>query len=144
MIEVDWTFLEQFNLFQVAVVILAIWVIFRLLMRFWPFLRKVMDFTSTLGKLAEFMVRTDNTLAEQNETLAEQDVKIDSIHHETHHNNGSSIKDAQKRTEEAVERIELGVKGLYDHVAASDAAAEEMRRDIEDTRPRPEIKQPKE
>lgn len=128
MIEVDWTFLERINLFQVAVFIVAIWVVFRLLMRFWPFLRKVMDFTSTLGKLAEFMVRTDNT-------LADQDVKIESIHHETHHNNGSSLKDAQKRTEEAVERIELGVKGLYDRVDASDKSDQELRDELERTRP---------
>lgn len=85
--------------------------------------------------LTDFMARTDKTLADQSGTLAAQDIKIESIHHETHHNNGSSLKDAQKRTEEAVERIELGVKGLYDRADASDQSDQELRDELERTRP---------
>jgi len=59
--------------------------------------------------LPDFIRRTDTTLetqnatlAHQNETLAVQDERIAEIHHETHTNNGSSIKDAVVRTEEVV------------------------------------------
>ena len=50
------------------------------------------------------------------------------IHHETHTNTGTSLKDAVKRTEEAVGRLEIGMKGVYeqlDTLAAADARHEE-------------------
>lgn len=59
--------------------------------------------------LPAFIARTDDTLAQQNETLEKhsqtlgvQDLRIAEIHHETHTNNGSSIKDAVVRTEEVL------------------------------------------
>lgn len=60
--------------------------------------------------------------------------KVDAIYHETHNNDGSSIKDS-------VDRIELGVQGLYGRVdtveqkvvALSDAD-EQIRAELEDTR----------
>ena len=123
MIAVDWTFLESISLFQIAVVILAMWVVFKLLLRFWPFLRKVMDFTSTLSKLAPFMERTDAT-------LAAQDKKIADIHHELSYNNETSVKDALRR-------VELGVKGLYDRADAADQSDAEIREELERTHPKP-------
>lgn len=62
MIEVDWTWLTQINLFQIAVGIVAIYIIARLLMRFWPWLRKVMALTEALSKLPAFMARTDDSI----------------------------------------------------------------------------------
>ena len=118
---IDWTFLARYNLFQVAVVIVALFVIARLLMRFWPWLRKVMDLTSALAQLPAFIKRTDLT-------LAAQDTKIADIHHEVHYNNGSSVKDA-------VNRVELGVKGIYDRLDAADVDRRELREDLEQTRP---------
>ncbi|AXA97577.1 hypothetical protein CEP17_14765 [Microbacterium sp. PM5] len=60
--------------------------------------------------------------------------KVDGIYHETHNNDGSSTKDA-------VDRVEIGVKGLYgrmdaieEKVLALSAADEELRAELEDTR----------
>lgn len=50
-------------------------------------------------ELPEFIKRTDAALGNHSEQLT-------SIYHETHNNDGSSIKDA-------VDRVEIGVKGLY-------------------------------
>jgi hypothetical protein len=85
--EADFTWLAEISLWQVAVVIVAIYIIFRLLIKFWPWLRKVMALTQALVDLPGFIVRTDKTLDEQNK-------KIDEIHHEVHFNDGSSMKDA--------------------------------------------------
>ena len=119
--ELDWAWLEAINLFQVATVIVALFVITRLLVRFWPWLKKVIALLDALGQLPEFITRTDAAMKD--------------IHHETHRNDGSSLKDAQVRTEEAVERIELGVKGLYDRADSADRAAAEIRTELEQTKP---------
>jgi len=108
----DWTFLEAINLLQVAIVIVALYVITRLLMRFWPWLRKVMDLTAALAQLPDFIERTD--LA-----LHSQDLAIQSIYHETHQNNGSSLKDA-------VDRVEEGVKGIYNRLDGLEESVEEL------------------
>jgi hypothetical protein len=100
--EADFSWLGQINLWQVAVFIIALYIIFRLLVKFWPWLRKLMTLTQALADLPAFIARTDST-------LSAQDVKIDDIHHEVQYNNGSSVKDAIKRVEE-------GVAGLYTHV----------------------------
>lgn len=123
MIEVDWTWLAQINLFQIAVVIVALYVISRLLMRFWPWLRKVMELTAALSQLPTFMAATTAT-------LAAQDTKIEEIHHEVNYNNGGSVKDA-------VSRVELGVKALFDRADASDQADIDLREELERTHPHP-------
>lgn len=121
---IDWTVLAGINLFQIAVAICALWIVGRLLMRFWPWLRKVMALTSALallptlivplGQLPAFMKDTSLHLKEQkgkideiHTSLDEQDAKIAEIHHETSYNNETSMKDALRR-------VELGVRGLYD------------------------------
>jgi hypothetical protein len=83
--------------------------------------------------LPAFIERTDKTLETQNETLdahgktlAVQDEKIADIHHETHTNNGSSIKDAVVRVEEVVNtQILPALKSLA-------TAGTELRQDFED------------
>ena len=125
-IPIDWTILAGINVFQIAVVFCALWVIVRLLMRFWPFLRKVMALTSALallptligplGQLPDFMKTTGEALTAQkgkieeiHASLNEQDEKIAEIHHETSYNNETSMKDALRR-------VELGVRGLYEQL----------------------------
>lgn len=119
MTNIDWTFLAKINLWQVAIVIVALYVVIHLLMRFWPWLRKAIALTDALGQLPSFITRTDES--------------IRGIHKEITRNHGSSLKDAQIRTENAVERIELGVKGLYERADAADAADTKLRADWEDT-----------
>lgn len=94
-----------------------------ILAKAWPWLKRAVRLVDALGALPTFMDDTKQ--------------KIDSIHHETHTNNGSSIKDAQRRTEAAVDRIELGTKAIYDQLAELVAEDAAIRADIETTRPKP-------
>lgn len=71
--------------------------------------------------LTDFMARTDAT-------LADQDLKIADMHHELSYNKETSVKDA-------IRRVELGVKGLYDRADASDKSDQELRDELERTRP---------
>ena len=75
-------------------------------------------------------------------TLAAQDIKIEEIHHQTHENDGGSIKDGLKRVETQQKamlgnqtRMERGIKGLYNRADITDAKAIEPRQDLEDTGP---------
>ena len=133
----DWTLFGKINGWQtvatIAVIVIALFIIARFLMRFWPWLKKVIALGDALAQLPAFIDRTDK--------------KIEEIHHETHHNNGSSLKDAQVRTEHAVERIELGMKSLHDKVddqkTTLEAADEAIRKDLEQTRPPRKPRTPK-
>lgn len=112
---VDWTFLAQINLWQVAVVIVALYILGRLLVKFWPWLKRVTALVDALGQLPAFITRTDEA--------------VEDIRHEVKYNNGSSVKDA-------IGRVEEGVQGLhqkYDELAAADA---KLSRRLEQTQPR--------
>ena len=124
----DWTFLEAINLLQVAIVIVALYVIARLLMRFWPWLRKVMDLTAAIGQLPDFIERTDLT-------LQSQEMAIKSIYHETHKNDGSSLKDAVGRVEEGVAALHLKGAKLTAEAVDQAAITEKLRVDLEKTKP---------
>jgi len=89
----------------------------------YPFVRKAFKLVDALTDLPDFIEKTTTTLSTQDERIAE-------IHHETHENNGSSIKDSLRRTENALDRVERGVKGLYDRMDLAE-------RELEQTRPRP-------
>ena len=149
---------ESVSLFQAAAWGAGVVAVFLFVKRGWPTVKKFatslsrfVQMVDSVAGLPAFIDRTDAHLAEQSETLAAQDVKIESIHHEVHYNNGSSVKDAQKRTEEAVERIELGVKGFYDEMDTTRLeivklhdADTKMAADIENTQPRSRFEPPKE
>ncbi len=89
----------------------------------WPKIVAFVKVMDSLAALPQFMVDTTKTLEEQNTKIAE-------IHHEVNYNNGSSVKDA-------LERVELGVKGLYDRADKSDKSDAEIREELERTRPKP-------
>jgi hypothetical protein len=99
----DWTAPGAVNVWQsvatISALIAGLYVLTRFLIRFWPWLKKVIAFFDALAQLPVFMVDTNKTMAEQNAKLAD-------IHHEVHYNNGTSVKDS-------MERVELGVKGIY-------------------------------
>ncbi|WP_223690119.1 hypothetical protein [Leifsonia poae] len=119
----------------IAIIVFLIWI----LRKSWPGLRAAIKLTDILSALPAFMEQTKNTLSEQDQKIAE-------IHHETHNNNGSSIKDS-------TDRIELGVRGLFDRVGileettrsliTSDAELRKdtanLRREFDDTHPRSAI-----
>lgn len=102
----------------------------RFVTRFVSTVNELAELPGELAELRKFRSDTGVTLAEQNATLAKQDQKIAEIHHEVHFNNGSSVKDATAR-------IEKGVKGLYDEIDALKDADADMRRDFENTQPKP-------
>ncbi len=97
--------------------------------KLWPVLRKFVRTIESLDDLPQFMVTTAAT-------LADQDTKIDEIHHQTHDNNGSSIKDSNKRIETRLARVEEGVKGIYGRLDTADQDRAELREDLEQTKPR--------
>ncbi|MBO1739658.1 hypothetical protein [Leifsonia sp. TF02-11] len=117
--------------------VLAVWLIRRFITKGWPALKRfakaVLHFANIVDAvqgLPKFIERTDATLAGQDQKIAE-------IHHEVHFNNGSSVKDSAVRTEEAVGRVEEGVKGLYDEIDLLKQADAAMRSDFEKTQPKP-------
>lgn len=84
--------------------------------------------------LPAYIERADKRAADADARHVRLESKVDGIYHETHNNDGSSIKDS-------VDRIELGVKGLYGRVdtveqkvVALSAADDELRAELEDTR----------
>jgi len=92
--------------------VILISIIIGLIIKAWPFVRGLVAFVGIvpiLLKLSDFIDDTTKTLEDHTETLSRQDVQIAAIHHETHKNDGSSIKDA-------MERVEVGVAGLYGEI----------------------------
>jgi hypothetical protein len=89
----------------------------------WPALKLFITTVDSLNDLPRFMVTTAAS-------LAAQDTKIAEIHHEVNYNDESSVKDA-------VARVELGVKGIYQRLDTADSVAAALRRDLEVTRPKP-------
>jgi hypothetical protein len=112
----------------------------------WPFFKAFVLTVISIQGLPEFMDRTDTTLANQDEKIAE-------IHHEVNYNNGSSVKDAVNRLEVGARtdrkmqrRIEKGVAGMYTRIEGIETqltelhdADQEMRDDFENTQPRTSI-----
>lgn len=99
------------------------------------------EILASVQGLPAYIERADQRAAAADQRAAAADQrhdrlerKVDAIYHETHNNDGSSIKDS-------VDRIEIGVRGLYDRVdtveqkvvALSDAD-EQIRAELEDTR----------
>jgi hypothetical protein len=137
-------------LVTVSIVIAFLLGLLRAVRPWWKFVTRFVRMVNSSMELPEFIERTDQTLKDQNATLAAQKeilddhtAKIEEIHHEVHFNNGSSVKDAVTRVEKrqlasnrTQRRIEKGVAGLYDRVDAADAAAAEIRKDFDDTHPK--------
>lgn len=92
------------------------------------------EILASVQGLPAYIERADKRAAAADERHDRLEGKVDAIYHETHNNDGSSIKDS-------VDRIELGVKGLYGRVdtveqkvVALSAADDELRAELEDTR----------
>jgi len=116
--------------------------LFGLARKLWQLNSAVVSTVNLIGGLPARLDKID-------ETLAAQDEKIEEIHHQTHENDGGSLKDANKRVETKLgdvaktqksmiatqARMERGIKGLYDRVDVTDERARELRKDLEDTRP---------
>jgi len=88
--------------------------------------RKLWQFNKAVVSTVELISGLPARLDRIDATLTAQDTKLAEIHHETHENNGSSIKDSVHRVENSLDRVERGVKGLYDRTS-----------ELERTQPRP-------
>lgn len=110
------TILGDTTALQLIFWVVAIVSLLAVVLRIWPVLSKAVTIINAVSGLPAFIARTDE--------------KIDQIHHETHYNDGSSMKDA-------LERLEEGVAGLYTTTEALGAADTEMRQELENTRPKP-------
>lgn len=104
---IDWSFLAQINLWQVAVVILAMYVLGRVLVKFWPWLKRLTQLVDSLAQLPAFITRTDEA--------------IEDIRHEVKYNNGSSVKDGIRRLEESSKSLHT----KYDDLARALAVVEQ-------------------
>lgn len=91
MIDIDWNLIGTLNGWQtiltIAVIIIALFILIRFAIRFWPWLRKVVALFEALGQLPVFITTTNATLARQDATLLE-------IKHEVLPNRGGSLRDA--------------------------------------------------
>lgn len=112
-----------------AIVIAAVLAVIGFIRKVWPVLSRFVKTMDALNDLPQFMVTTART-------LADQDVKIEQIHHEVNYNNGSSVKDS-------VARVETGVKGIYKRLDDADTDRRELREDLERTRPAARKRTPK-
>jgi hypothetical protein len=99
----DWAWAWQVNPLQtlatISALIAGLYVVFKLLTRFWPGLKRLIRGVDAVIQLPDFMENTDKHMKIQTKHLTD-------IHHEVHYNNGTSVKDS-------MERVELGVKGIY-------------------------------
>lgn len=131
---------ESINLLQIILGIAAVTAIVTAIVKAWPWLKKVVRLVDALADLPDFIVTTKDFIVTTKDFITRADQRIDEIHHEVRYNNGTSVKDAQKRTEAAVQRVEEGVAGLHEKFEAhlEDAAARDQRiKELEDTQPHP-------
>lgn len=126
----DWnTFWESVSVLQLVGWVLGILGLIAFFVKGWPKIRAFVRLVDSLADLPEFMETTTR--------------KLEEVHHETHLNNGGSIKDSTIRTEAAVERVEIGMKAVYDELTAAD---QKLREDMLErtTPPRKRATKPKE
>jgi len=84
-------------------------------------------------ELPAFIDETRTFTTETKATLERQDELIESIHHETHTNNGSSIKDGVGRLEEGVEGLHGRLDEVERNVASLAKADVEIRAEMQIT-----------
>jgi hypothetical protein len=95
--------------------------IWKSLLGFWPWIKGFIRYGDALAALPAFIDRTDTR-------FDKLEGQMETVHHELSYNQESSVKDA-------VHRVELGVRGLYDKVDELNAADADIRKELEDTRP---------
>lgn len=121
-----------------AVVVAGVWFIYKKgwqsVIAFARGLVNAAEILASVQGLPAYIERADARAAAADARHDRLEGKVDGIYHETHNNDGSSVKDS-------VDRIELGVKGLYgridtveNKVVALGEADEELRAELEDTR----------
>lgn len=129
----DWLsfLLADTSALQLVFWVIAIGALIAVIVKLWPFMRNAVQIVDALVTLPALKASVEKMQAQ-----------VTSIHHELHPNGGTSMNDAVRRMEGTTERLEIGVKGLYDQVAdlaeadkRLEAADERIRADFEQTNP---------
>lgn len=113
-----------------AAIIAGAWFIYK---RGWRTLvalaRGIINSAETLAAvkdLPDFITRTD-------ERFDRMEAKVEGIHHETHNNDGSSIKDAVDRIETSLEGVHGRLDTVEVDVRSLHLADDELRAELENT-----------
>jgi hypothetical protein len=121
------TFWESVSVVELAGWSVGIIAVLTLLGRGWPRLRGFVRVIDSLGVLPGFIERTEEFQERTTESLVARDETISDIHREVKFNGGSTLKDA-------IRRLEIAVQGLADRADAAEVAAELLRVDLESNR----------
>lgn len=92
------TLLGGLSALEVVFWLIAIGGLIAAIVKLWPALRNFVRIVDAVGGLPDFIARTDSSVADLK-------TKIAAVSHEVHLNNGSSVKDAVIRAEEASRQI---------------------------------------
>lgn len=108
----DWLkfLLADTSALQLVFWVIAIGTLVAVIVKLWPALSQFVQIINATAGLPEYIARAD----ERHERLER---KVDGIFHETHNNDGSSVKDAVDRIEKAINKE---VKPTLEQLARSD------------------------
>ncbi|QDZ15769.1 hypothetical protein [Humibacter ginsenosidimutans] len=115
-------------LIWVAAVIVVLYFGGRMIAKAWKPLTRFVQTINSLADLPAFMARTDSAIVKQN-------AQLDGIYHETHRNDGSSIKDSTVRLEQSVEGLHGRLDSMQEKLTKDHARISA----IEDTLPKDQL-----
>lgn len=104
---------------QLVFWIIAIGALVTVIVKLWPALRQLVTIVDSVTGLPAFIARTDADVARMKTQLENSHV--------------TNLRDDITDAVEAVERVELGVKGLYQKVDELTQADADIRAELEDT-----------
>jgi len=115
------------TLVQAVLWITAFSLLLGVFIKLWPFIKNAVAIVDALVKLPEIAKQLPVLTGQ----LTAMKAQVDGIHHETHKNDGSSIKDAVGRVESTAKRLEEGVAGLHGRMDDVDRQLEKLAREDE-------------
>lgn len=124
----DWnTLFGDLRAAQVALWIVAAVLLIGLVVKLWPFVKNAVAIVDALVALPAMTKQ-----------ITQMQTQIDGIHHETHKNDGSSIKDAVARVEEGVSGLHGRMDDVDRQLASLASEDEALWRVFDNTDPDPE------
>jgi len=109
-------FWETVSVAEAALWVGGIGVALAFIVKTWPFIRKFFNIVDALTALPEYMTATRAFMDTTDEKLDKQYQDITDIRHEVQYNNGSSVKDAVSRIENAVQDLTEADDDLHERV----------------------------
>lgn len=119
----DWLkfLLADTSALQLVFWIIAICALIGAIVKLWPTLNTFIKIVNATAGLPAFIERTDGS--------------IENLRHQVENDHTSNLRDDVTAALEGVDRVERGVKGLYEKVGELTEADAAIRQDLEDTRP---------